>query len=117
MNTEPKKTKLERMKVKLKTEPITPDKDKLLRALENLEMATIETEKGARTDVDKCEPSKLFNLIARASSYRMMAACAEDSYPEDLDIKEHVKSSKDILIGKTLELTSVFENECRCKKI
>ena len=90
------------------------DKPKLLKSLERLEIDSYDTEKEARIDIDKCKPSKLFNLIARASMYRMMAGCAEEEYPKDLDIKEHVKSSKNIFTVKALELTSKFEKKCLC---
>lgn len=91
-----------------------PNKDKMLKTLETLEVNTNETEKEARTDVAKCEPSKLFNLIATASSYRMMAGCAEEEYPKDPEIQEHVKSSKNLFTKKALELTSKFEKDCLC---
>lgn len=90
------------------------NRDKLLEMLERLEIDTNETEKEAKTDVDKCIPSKLFNFIAMSSSYRMMAGFAEEEYPEDPEIKEHVKSSKNLLIEKALGLASKFEKDCLC---
>ena len=92
------------------------DKNKILRSLESLEVNSYDTEKDAISEVENCEPSKLFNLIAQASSYRMMSGCAEEEYPEDLDIKEHVKSSKSLLTNRTLKLTSKFERDCLCTK-
>ncbi len=108
---------VETIKIKVKSEPIISDKNKILRTLENLEMETIDTEKDARIDVSKCNPSKLFNLIARSSFYRAMTGCAEELYPEDLDIQEHVKSAKNLLTEKALTLASKFEKDCECKNI
>lgn len=90
------------------------DRDKILRSLENLEVSTYDTEKEAITEVENCKPSKLFNLIAQASSYRMMAGCAEEEYPDDADVKEHVKSAKNLLIHRALNLTSKYEKDCLC---
>lgn len=105
----------ESIKIKVKSEPIITDRIKTLRMLENLEMQTIEDEKETRIDIAKCKPSKLFNLIARASFYRATTGIAEELYPDDLDIKEHVKSSKNLLIDKALKLTLKFEEDCECK--
>lgn len=102
-------------KTKTKSEPIIPDKIKTLRMLENLEIQTIEDEKDARIDIANCKPSKLFNLIARASFYRATTGIAEELYPDDLDIGEHVKSSKNLLTDRALKLTSRFEEDCECK--
>jgi len=90
------------------------DKDKILDTLERLEVDAYDDEKDARIEITQCKPSKLFNLISRSSFYRTMAGVAEEEFPEDLDIKEHVKSSKDLFINKTLGLTSKFEKECLC---
>ena len=40
---------------------------------------------------------------------------AEEIYPGDPDIEEHVKSSRKFLVDRTLNLTSRFEEECECK--
>ena len=90
------------IKIKAKSEPIITDKIKTLRMLENLEIQTVEDEKEARIDLAKCKPSKLFNLIVRASFYRTTTgsnctSAAGDLYPNDLEIEEHVKSSKNLL--------------------
>lgn len=90
------------------------DKNKMLDTLDRLEIETYDTEKEARIDIVQCKPSKLFNLIARASFYRATTGTAEEEFPEDLDIKEHVKSSKNLLTDKALELTSKFEKDCLC---
>lgn len=90
------------------------DRNKMLRSLENLEINAYDTEKEAIIEIEKCQPSKLFNLIAQASSYRMMAGCAEEEFPNDIEIKEHVKSAKSLLLDKTLKLTSKFEKDCIC---
>ena len=103
------------IKIKVKSEPVIIDKVKTLRMLENLEIQTIEDEKEARIDLAKCKPSKLFNLIARASFYRATTGMAGDLYPNDLDIEEHIKSSKNLLTDKALKLTSRFEEDCECK--
>lgn len=103
------------MKIKAKSGSVLTDKFKLLRLLENLEMQTIEDEKDARTDLATCKPSRLFNLIAMASFYRATTGTAEELYPDDLDIGEHVKSSKNLLTDKALKLTSRFEEDCECK--
>ena len=58
--------------------------------------------------------SKLFNLIARASFYRATTGMVEELYPEDLDIGEHIKSSKNFLVDKALKLTSRLEEDCEC---
>jgi hypothetical protein len=92
------------------------EKNKLLGSLEELEIDTYETEKEAIIEVENCKPSKLFNLIARASSYRILAGCAEEEYPEDANIKEHVYSARNLLTNKALNLASKFETECGCNK-
>lgn len=90
------------------------NKDKLLETLERLEINTNENEKDAKRDIDKCSPPALFNFIATASSYRMLSGFAEEEYPGDPEIKEHVKSSKNLLIEKATVLTSKFERDCLC---
>lgn len=71
---------------------MTDKRISILRTLEDLEVKTFDDEKETRIDIAECRiPTNLFNLIAHASFYRTMAGCAEESYPNDLDIKEHVK--------------------------
>lgn len=103
------------MQIKVKSEPVIRDRTTILRMLENLEMQTIEEEKDARIALANCQPSKIFNLIARSSFYRAIAGMSEELYPNDPDIEEHVKSSKNLLVDKALKLTSRFEEECECK--
>ncbi len=91
-------------------------KERLLNNLENFEVQTYDTEKDAIPEVERCVPSQLFSLVSRASFYRAVAGLAEELFPEDENIKEHVKSSHNLLLERALPLTKKFENECKCKK-
>lgn len=105
----------ETISIKVKSKPVIRNRIDTLRMLENLEMQTIEEEKDARMAFTECKPSKLFNLVAKASFYRAATGVAEELYPNDPDIVQHVKSSKNLLVDKALTLVSRFEEECECK--
>lgn len=92
------------------------NREKFLRKLQDLEIQTIENSKDAEIDLNNCQPSKLFNLIAIASFYRASTGIAEELYPNDLDIQDQVESSTKLLLEKAKSLKSLFEQNCLCTK-
>lgn len=100
----------------MKEERILTPIDKALETLKNLKIEVDDTEKAAIADTVKCDPNKLFRLISWAAIYRATASSATEIYPNDLDIKTHNKNASKILFGKTQDLVSKFERECRCRR-
>jgi hypothetical protein len=91
-------------------------KKNLLESLENLEVESYDAEKDAIVEVEQCVSSNLFNLIGKASFYRAASGIAQDLFPEDQMIQEHVKSSHNLLTDRALQLTRKFDKECKCRK-